>query len=165
LGGTTFHTCADGTDVASAFRDAVEQAQYDFGHAGYTGTIAEKHDYVVIEPTPITEQAAADLAQRLIRECDDRIDDKWGPAGAIAIAGGERTLRVQIPARPGGYPTLREAAEAALPNLPEGQSIVGVNGYGYDKTAQGRPCRGSIDVTLSGGTEHTGWLFFGWASC
>ena len=35
-----------------AFRAAVQQAQYDHGHSGYTGTIAEKGDFVMLEVPP-----------------------------------------------------------------------------------------------------------------
>lgn len=44
MGGEVFTTYAEGTDVAAAFRAAVEQAQYDYGHAGYTGTIVQFTD-------------------------------------------------------------------------------------------------------------------------
>lgn len=84
MGATTFETfIAAGEDVREAFRDAVEQAAYDYGHAGYTGTIAEKHSYVIIQSEPMPYEDAADLAWDLIRRDDPRISDKWGPAGAI----------------------------------------------------------------------------------
>lgn len=111
------------------------------------------------------KQAAEALAARLIDGRDERIADKWGPAGAIAIAACEHTQIVEIPARPGGYPNLRAAAEAALPDLPEGQSITHVAAADHHSTAQGRPCRGSLAVTIAGEPRHNGWLFFGWSSC
>lgn len=42
MGATVFETKQFGKDVRSAFQEAVKQASHDFGHAGYTGTIAEK---------------------------------------------------------------------------------------------------------------------------
>jgi hypothetical protein len=36
--------------VAEAFKQVREDALYDCGHRGYTGTIAEKHGYVVYTP-------------------------------------------------------------------------------------------------------------------
>jgi hypothetical protein len=48
MGATTFVTMygnADQMPVAQAFREAQEQARYAYGHAGYTGTIAEVSGY------------------------------------------------------------------------------------------------------------------------
>lgn len=163
MGAESFTTTAEGTDLRAAFNTAVEHAQYDYGHAGYTGTIAEKDDVVVIESTPMSERDAENLANRLIYDGDPRIDNKWGPAGAIAIGSGTSTRSVEIPSRPEGFPTLRAAAEAALGALPKGQSITEVTSKLYEATETGRPCTGTLTATLSGG-EHTGWLFFGWAS-
>jgi hypothetical protein len=48
MGAATFETYRDGADVSAAFRNAVEEAGWEYGHGGYTGTIAEKDDYVII---------------------------------------------------------------------------------------------------------------------
>ena len=63
---------------------AVEQAAYDYGHAGYTGTIAEKNDYVIVSGKLPLDEAEA-LADEMISDDDHRITDKWGPAGAIPL--------------------------------------------------------------------------------
>jgi hypothetical protein len=76
-----------GKNAVEAFNAAVEQAAYDCGHAGYTGTIAEKDNFVAI-PLPkkgkknLVDRAVA-YANKLIDENDPRIDDTWGPAGCI----------------------------------------------------------------------------------
>lgn len=88
MGGTTFETDAQGETVQEAFRAAREQALYDYGHAGYTGTIAEKDGWTVISQTPLPAEDAQALADKLLQEDDPRISDKWGPAGAIPIDGG-----------------------------------------------------------------------------
>jgi hypothetical protein len=49
MGATDFETTACGKSAAEAFRSAVERAQYDHGHAGYTGTVAEKDDFRVVD--------------------------------------------------------------------------------------------------------------------
>ena len=49
MGAVTFSDTMNGKDVHEAFCEAVRQAQYDHGHSGYTGTIAEKSGYMVIE--------------------------------------------------------------------------------------------------------------------
>jgi len=83
MGGNTFYQIGKGRTVEEAFRNAVEQAQYENGHGGYTGTLAEKHSYVVITLPEGIE--ARDYATLLIDKDDERIEDKWGPAGALPI--------------------------------------------------------------------------------
>jgi len=90
---------ASGKTAKIAFKRAVDEALYDCGHAGYTGTIAEKDCFVMI-PIPIELKAVYDgLAKgktiplgdvedyiyHLFENEDKRIDDKWGPAGCMKI--------------------------------------------------------------------------------
>lgn len=100
MGSSTFHTIGSGNDARLAFREAREDAKYDHGHGGYSGSIAEKDDYVVIQPKPVPQDVATRLANDLIDQYDPRISDKWGPAGAIAIGGteikNERTLTLTV---------------------------------------------------------------------
>jgi hypothetical protein len=93
MGGTVFETKAKGKTAAEAFAAAREQAQYDRGHSGYTGTIAEKHEFTMIPfdgkaPNGGTETLDQFIA-RLIDADDPRICDKWGPAGCIKSSEGE----------------------------------------------------------------------------
>lgn len=88
MGGTTFECVAEGQVAAEAFRAAVEQAQYDHGHAGYSGTIAEKHSYVMITHQRQALEDAEELARKLIEGDDPRISDKWGDAGCIPVENG-----------------------------------------------------------------------------
>lgn len=46
MGATTFTHIAKGTTPETAFREAVEAAAYEYGHGGYTGTIAEKPSFI-----------------------------------------------------------------------------------------------------------------------
>jgi hypothetical protein len=46
MGADNFTATALGKTAGDAFRSAVEHAQWEDGHGGYTGTIAEKHSYV-----------------------------------------------------------------------------------------------------------------------
>lgn len=87
MGANTFHEVAEGKTAKDAFYDAVRQAQYDYGHAGYTGTIAEKDSFKMIEcPEGADPYKHAD---ELIEKDDLRIRDKWGPAGCIALGEGK----------------------------------------------------------------------------
>lgn len=85
MGAYTFETFAEGEDMQEAFVAARDQAQYDHGHAGYTGTIAEKGSVTLIQSDPLSRLGARDLANKLIADCDPRIADKWGPAGALRV--------------------------------------------------------------------------------
>lgn len=71
-------------NIDDAFSDAVEESAYEHGHNTYTGQLASKASYIFISKVK-TEKEAFELADQLIDECDDRIDDKWGPAGAIQV--------------------------------------------------------------------------------
>ena len=74
MGANTFFTRAKGNTAKDAFNAAVKEAQYEYGHRGYTGTIAEKHDFVMITcPKGIKPIECAD---DLINEGDDRVDNK-----------------------------------------------------------------------------------------
>ncbi|AVO25119.1 hypothetical protein KHQ84_gp194 [Rhodococcus phage Finch] len=86
MGAYEFDQRATGKDADEAFDNARQQAQYDHGHSGYTGTIAEKHNYVIIERKPVGESEAWSLAQKLMNDDDPRIADKWGPAGAVLVS-------------------------------------------------------------------------------
>jgi hypothetical protein len=77
-----------GPDAKTCFRRAVESAQWEHGHGGYTGTLAEKHGFVMIEPPVRNLKAAYKRAHELVM--DDRVSDKWGPAGCIRVGAGKR---------------------------------------------------------------------------
>lgn len=81
MGANTFFHEASGKNAKDAFRNAVEEAQYDHGHSGYTGTIAEKESFVMISLPEGTDPYTR--AEELIDNGDGRVDDKWGPAGCI----------------------------------------------------------------------------------
>lgn len=87
MGSTTFSTYSYGSNAKEAFIRAVKSAEYEHGHGGYTGTIAEKDTYVTI---PLSEHKGKNkerYAEKLIDDEDYRINDKWGPAGAIRVTG------------------------------------------------------------------------------
>jgi len=87
MGATPFQNFATGTSAKAAFNGVTDQALYDYGHAGYTGTIAEKHNFVHVG-TVKTKKEAFELANRLDEENDPRCTDKWGPCGCITIEEG-----------------------------------------------------------------------------
>jgi len=87
MGADTFFNHAKGKTANEAFKSIVEDAQYEHGHGGYTGTIAEKGSFVMINLPK--GQDAREYANKLIEDNDPRVDDKWGPAGCIKVKDGE----------------------------------------------------------------------------
>ncbi len=83
MGAQTFTVRESGESPEDAFSAAVEQAQYMYGHAGYTGTIAEKGSFTLIPESEVGDEDPMEFADELINNRDHRINDKWGPAGAI----------------------------------------------------------------------------------
>ena len=83
MGSDTFFMVRSGKSARDAFKTACEDALYEHGHGGYTGTIAEKDSFQMIDcPKDVKPK---DYAEKLIDEGDPRVDDKWGPAGCIAL--------------------------------------------------------------------------------
>jgi len=78
-GGVDFGVFIKIPDPAKAFSRAVEDARYEHGRGGYTGTIAEKHGYSIVTRTPMS----MDAAYKFAGQHED--NDKWGPALAIPI--------------------------------------------------------------------------------
>lgn len=103
MGADTFlETYENEADLQKAFSYAVQASGWENGHGGYSGSLAEKGDVVLISNAPRSKEDAYTLAQELIDARDPRIDDKWGPAGAIGYGTIEygpkttRTVRVTV---------------------------------------------------------------------
>ena len=90
MGATTFFTKAKGDNAQAAFDYTVQEHTLDYGRSGYTGTIAEKSEFTMIdEYEPNAMISAEEFAEKLIGDLDARVDDKWGPAGCIPLGDGE----------------------------------------------------------------------------
>ena len=85
MGAQPFVTRSAGKDAKSAFWDAVNDALHDYGHAGYTGTIGEKDSFIPINLPEGTDPYRE--ANRMI-DGDERVTDKWGPAGMFDLGEG-----------------------------------------------------------------------------
>lgn len=90
MGASQFITTAFGSTPKEAFASAREEALYENGHGGYTGSIAEKHDFVLMtnDMYPSFKEALV-FAENSIDNADPRIDDKWGPAGYVKFMQGD----------------------------------------------------------------------------
>lgn len=87
MGACVFEHWGFGKTAKEAFKQAHDEACYDYGHAGYTGTLAEKDSFIVIEmPNGLDKDdndVVEEFARKLIDDDDERVDDKWGDAGCI----------------------------------------------------------------------------------
>lgn len=86
MGSWAFSTTAWGKTPEEAFRSAVEEARYEHGHGGYTGTIAEKGGFALFELPPRVKakkfvdlvSSAADMSEgeylhTLVRELEGAV--------------------------------------------------------------------------------------------
>lgn len=100
MGATDFVEVIVGTDLARAYHDAVERAAWEYGHGGYTGTIAEKPGYVDLGPLPegityeelharLTDMVRRDLATASpwVRKAWMVHREKWGPSLVVEVTG------------------------------------------------------------------------------
>ena len=86
MGSCDFWTKAEGKTAQEAFNNATETARYESGHGGYTGTIAEKSEFCVVEcPVGV---GVIEHCRSLEESGDFPFDDKWGPAGCVALTQG-----------------------------------------------------------------------------
>jgi hypothetical protein len=194
VGAQRFEQYADGADVDAAFDAARDAARNEHGHGGYTGTVAEKDDYVVITRTLTDLDNATTLAGDLIDRDDQRITDKWGPAGAIPVRQPTRSVIVEdLSGTVTSTWTLDGQALDHIAQVARQRGLIdddekAVEGslYYYSTAPRpharpariGRPPAPAIAYTqgtaeikvrkdlnaLEAQTSPDGWLFFGWAS-
>lgn len=90
MGAISFENEYRGTyDAAAAYVDLVEQARYEHGHGGYTGTIAET-DGCIRDPS-VLKPIDADEAYRIATDWDrEPGPHKWGPAWFIPLTPNEK---------------------------------------------------------------------------
>ncbi|MFJ2217933.1 hypothetical protein ACIQVO_36015 [Streptomyces sp. NPDC101062] len=88
MGAYEFITPGPSGDVERAFFNAKADALLESGRRRYTGTIAEKDDFVLVADRPMSPAAAEEYAVQLLETGDERVRDKRGPAGAIPVDDG-----------------------------------------------------------------------------
>lgn len=93
MGASIFFETSKGSSAQAAFDKAVEDALYDYGHSGYTGSIAEKEEFIMIpftfkshDPNERETELNRWFLDNLNNDTLDAIEDKWGPAGCTQIA-------------------------------------------------------------------------------
>lgn len=106
MGATDFTALSQHPDAETAFSAAIRDAQFDHGHGGYSGTIAEKSSYTILHNKPRSRAAAYRFAQDIMEDYDNRhvANDKWGPAAAIPVCttakDEEREVSLKVQADP-----------------------------------------------------------------
>ena len=173
MGRREFIQYVTGTNLEAAFEAAVKEAQYEYGHRGYTGTIAEKDGYgcAALTDELMTLDAATELAKRLLNDHDERCADSEMPACGIPVRvrGGERTYAdLPVPVVSDKHPDWEAAAASAAVagRLADGEIITSTSFSSYAVGRDGHViadpgCR--VSVTTVGSPNQTGWLFFGYA--
>ncbi|MFE7136037.1 hypothetical protein ACFVIM_34825 [Streptomyces sp. NPDC057638] len=85
MAGRPFSQVATGPTLDAAFREAVAEAQREYGAHSYSGTIGMKQEVTLIDEPPREEGDARLRVERLLDLDDSRIRNKWGPAGALPL--------------------------------------------------------------------------------
>lgn len=86
-----FHKCdIDKVSAEEAFQELKEEAWYDHGHSGYTGTIAEKIEFKVVgTKTTLSKFEGEQLLDYIMNVNDEKcVTTKWGPCGCIKTTTG-----------------------------------------------------------------------------
>lgn len=65
MGACHFSRLAEGRDPGEAFSNAVAEARHEYGNSGYTGSVAEKSSFLLLDP--------AIEAQRFIRKYEAKL--------------------------------------------------------------------------------------------
>ena len=73
MGAINFMTTAKGRTAQEAFRAAREDALHWEGHGGYTGSVAEKHDIVMVADTGKDLKVRLDLAIKGLRDLQRKL--------------------------------------------------------------------------------------------
>ena len=111
MGATYFEVRVRAESADSAFKQAQEQAFYDHGHSGYTGTIAEKDGYIMMAvngtetveqameragvsgSAPLTDAQMAEVQRQMQLQLAQQLDD--AAAGLGGMAADEQVLRLE----------------------------------------------------------------------
>jgi hypothetical protein len=73
----TQHDACDKATLRAQWKAVVKQCEYDYGHAGYSGTFAEKPDIDISNSTFDNDHDASEHVME--------VNDKWGPVDAVKV--------------------------------------------------------------------------------
>ncbi len=89
MGATVFYTTARGKTAQEAFDRARDNAEDEHGTSGYTGTIAEKESFKLVELSDEVMNNRALFMLKIDELVQTKFNNKWGPAGAVKLKEGE----------------------------------------------------------------------------
>lgn len=91
--GASFETCyvAGDTSCEQAYQTATSDAYHEYGHDSYNGSITTTRGFRVVSIAALPLKVARRISSEF---ADGHGIDKWGQAGAIAVAGDEDFTRV-----------------------------------------------------------------------
>ena len=86
MGASEFYNIYTAKSAKEAFHLLVDKALYEYGHGGYTGTIAEKNTFkpASSEVFPDKDSAYA-FATSKMEDDNHWCSDKWGPAAYVTF--------------------------------------------------------------------------------
>lgn len=87
-----FIEARSGDTVAKVYRRLVEEARYEHGSGGYSGTIAESDGAFEVRTAPLLRWQATQHAESLL----DNEVTKWGPTAFVPVAKATATRTVTI---------------------------------------------------------------------
>jgi hypothetical protein len=87
MGAQTFLTVNKGLNLeaSKAFWDLVTEAQFLYGNVGYTGTIAEKYSFKMVDVPKGKDPIR--FAHECLEDENGWWNDKWEPAACIEVTG------------------------------------------------------------------------------
>ena len=68
-------------DSRTAFKELIEEERYEHGHGGYSGTIAEKSEFKMVNRKDGEDEDQ--VVNRYFDTDGHFCDDKWGPAACV----------------------------------------------------------------------------------
>lgn len=85
MGGHDFECTAQGKTAKEAYKNAVEQAEYDYGHEAYNGTISTTDGFKMMPPMEIVHQTTGGSCRRMETAGEHMLrvlnhTEKWGKA-------------------------------------------------------------------------------------
>jgi len=113
MGACQFEAWVQGIDIKDAFDTEVQQARYECGSGGYTGTIAEKDHFTILTNEILSVSEAEALMRKHFSDDNSPVCDKWGPCGAIPYGKSnagtiEKKLKFRVDGRPSPTDIMRE---------------------------------------------------------
>jgi transcriptional antiterminator Rof (Rho-off) len=115
-----------GTNPRDAYTAAVQEARYESGSGGYTGSIAESAGFVIADTTPKLIWEAQQIADHML---STRKVQKWGPTALIPVAEATAKRMVTIPVEVTGMDYEQQSVaihQAIKAKLRAGESIEAV---------------------------------------